>query len=98
MSELGQALELERARKLFRRFQYRNPGKAELIQIGGLEQPVIALGVGIADSIGYKAFGDGELYLHNFEGNRPKIFVDATGEQIFFIGGDYRFTDRGFIR
>lgn len=98
MSGFGQALELEKARKLFRRFQYRQPGKAELIEIGGLEKPIIALGVGIADSIGYKAFGDGKLYFHNFEGNRPKVFVDAAGEQIFFIGGEYRFTDRGFIR
>lgn len=97
MSGFGDAMELERARKLFRRFQYRQPGKQELIEIGGLEKPIVALGVGLVTSIGYKAFGDGQEYLHEFENARPKVFVDAAGEQIFFIGGSYKFSDRGFI-
>jgi hypothetical protein len=89
--------EIEKAKSLFRRFQFRAPKPSEIVQIGGLEKPVIALGVGIADSIGYKAFGDGKLYLHNFEGQRPKVFVSADGKQVYFLDGGYRFTERGFI-
>lgn len=95
---LADALELERARQLFRRFQLREPKKNELVQIGGLEKPVIALGVGTAVSIGYKAFGNGQNYYHEFEGSRPGVFVSADGKQIYFLAGDYTFTDRGFIK
>lgn len=95
---LADSLELERARKLFRRFQHREPTRGELVEIGGLEKPLIALGVGTAVSIGYKAFGNGENYYHEFAGSRPTVFVSADGKQIYFLGGEYTFTDRGFIK
>jgi hypothetical protein len=92
--------ELEKARNLFKRFQgrYRAEKPGDLILVGGLVEPVVALAVGIAVSIGYKALGDGQDYYHEFEGTRPKVFVNAAGDQVYFIGGEYRFTERGFIK
>lgn len=90
--------ELEAARHLFRRFQYREPKGEEIVLVGGLVKPVVALAVGTAVSIGYKALGDGKDYYHEFEGGRPKVYVNAAGDQIYFLGGEYRFTDRGFIK
>lgn len=98
MSESADPGELEKARQLFRRFQYRQPKNGELILVGGLVKPAVALAVGTAVSIGYKALGDGKDYYHEFEGARPKVFVNAAGDQIYFLGGEYRFTDRGFIK
>jgi hypothetical protein len=98
MSDPADPEEIEKARRLFRRFQFRQPKSNELVTIGGLEKPVVALGVGIAVSIGYKAFGDGKDYYHEFEGTRPRLFVNAEGDQVFFLGGEYSFTDRGFIK
>lgn len=98
MSDEPDSAEVEQARHLFRRFQYRAPVGDEIVQVGGLVKPVVALAVGTAVSIGYKALGDGKDYYHEFEGRRPKVFVNAAGNQIYFLGGEYRFTDRGFIK
>jgi hypothetical protein len=102
MSDAADPTELERARKLFRRFQYREPKGDELILLGGpsseLAKPFVALEVGTAVSIGYKALGDGKDYYHEFEGRRAKVYVNAAGDQIYFLGGEYRFTERGFMK
>lgn len=97
MSDVDPA-ELKQAQNLFRDFQYRAPRGQEIITVGGLVKPVVALAVGTAVSIGYKALGDGKDYYHEFEGARPKVFVNAAGDQIYFLGGEYRFTRRGFIK
>lgn len=90
--------DLEKAQHLFKRFQGRYPKAGELAEIGGLTKPVTALLVGTAVSLAYKALGDGKNYYHEFEGNRAKVFVNAAGDQIYFVGGEYRFTERGFIK
>lgn len=95
--------ELEKAISLFRAFQYRAPRGDEIIELGGggsngIIRPTVALLVGTAVSIGYKATGDGKDYYHEFEGRRPRLYVNAEGDQAYFIGGEYRFTGRGFIK
>lgn len=98
MTDSVDPAELEKAIRLFRRFQYRAPKKDEIVEVGGLVKPAVALAVGNAVSIGYKAIGDGKDYYHEFEGRLPKIYVNAAGDQIYFLGGQYVFTDRGFIK
>jgi len=98
MTDAADPAEVEKARKLFRDFQDRDPAGSELILVGGLVRPVVALAVGAAVAIGYKAAGDGKDYYHEFENVRPTVFVNADGSQIYFVGGSYRFTDRGFLR
>lgn len=89
--------ELDKARALFKAFQYRYPRGDEIIQIAGLEKPQLALLVGTGVSIGYKAAGNGKDYYHEFSSPLPKLYVTADGEQAYFIGGGYRFTARGFL-
>ena len=98
MSDGADPKEIEKDRALFKAFQYREARPGEIIQVGGLQKPAVALAVGTAISIGYKALGNGKDYYHAFEGSLPKVFVNAAGDQIFFIGGSYRFSARGFIR
>jgi hypothetical protein len=98
MSDQADQADLAKARQLFRRFQARDAKKDELILVGGLVKPAVALEVGTLISIGYKALGDGEKYYHEFESPLAKVYVNASGDQIFFIGGAYRFTERGFVR
>lgn len=95
---LADKIQVMKANRLFRAFQWRDAKAGEIIEVGGLEKPAVALAVGTAISIGYKAIGDGKDYYHEFEGNRPKVFVSADGKQVYFLGGEYTFTGRGFIR
>lgn len=91
--------ELDQARALFRAFQGRDPRGRELAQLGGVALgPAVALEVGAALSIGYKALGDGKRYYHEFEGPLPRLYVSGDGRQIFMVGGIYQFTSRGFKR
>jgi hypothetical protein len=98
MSDQGDPAELEQARHLFRRFQDRDPESGELILVGGLKKPATALLVGSAVSLAYNALGDGKNYYHEFEAALPQVFVNAAGDQVYFIGGSYRFTERGFLK
>lgn len=95
---MSDAAEMEQARRLFRRFQYRDPRGAELIEIGLPQKPPVALLVGKAVAIAYKAIGDGKDYYHEFESTLPQLYVSADGKQAYFVGGSYTFTDRGFIK
>jgi len=90
--------ELDQARALFKAFQYRYPTGDEIIQVGGLEKPQLALLVGTVDCLGYKAAGNGKDYMHDFLSPKPKVYVSADGQQAYFIGGGYRFTARGFLK
>jgi hypothetical protein len=98
MSDTADPGELDAARRLFKRFQYREPKGSEIVLVGGLLKPVVALEVGTAVALGYKATGDGKDYYHEFKGRRPKVYVNAAGDQVYFLDGEYRFTDRGFIK
>lgn len=90
--------ELEKARALFKAFQYREAAAGEIVLLGGLARPVVALKVGNAIGLSYKALGNGESYYHEFAGRGPDLLVNADGDQAFLVGGLYRFTSRGFVR
>lgn len=87
------------AARLFESFHDRAPRGDELVQLGGFSAPVTALEIGPAISVAYRALGDGKDYYHEFSGlRRPRVFVSADGRQLYFVGGIYRFTDRGILR
>jgi hypothetical protein len=90
--------DLEQAIALFQKFQGRAPRGDELCQVGGLVKPQTALEVGQLISIGYKALGDGKDYYHEFSAPKARVFVSADGRQIYFVGGNYRFSERGFLK
>jgi len=87
------------ARALFKSFHHREPRPNELVLVGGLTQPTVALEVGQFLGIGYKSVGDGKDYYHDFNArNRPSVYVNPHGLQIYILGGGYRFSRWGFIR
>jgi hypothetical protein len=86
-----------RAAALFFAFRGRAPTKDEIITVR-MPKDVTALEVGEFYGVMYKVPGTAEPYLHKFNGRRrPKLYVSADGSQLIAIGGDYKFTDRGFI-
>lgn len=91
--------QLDDAAALFRKFHKRAPrmGSDEIIQVQGLVRPTVALKVGDFVGIAYRSL-DGEEFMHYFESRRPLVHVNSDGDQIFILGGGYRFTERGFLR
>jgi hypothetical protein len=87
-----------RARTLFESFHERAARDGEIVRIGGLIKPTAALVVGYQLEIGYHAIASGVAYRHKFDKEPlPRVFVNADGDQIYVLGGRYRFTPRGFV-
>ena len=83
---------------LFEKFHGRLPRGDELVKVGGLAVPTVGLEVGHFVGIGYKSLGDGKDYFHEFSKlNRPLIYVNPDGRQIYILKGGYRFSERGFL-
>jgi len=94
---VSDADKIARARALFKSFQKRDARANEIIAVGGLVVPAIALEVGTFQGIVYRSAGSGEEFLHDFGTQKPKVYVRFDGGQMYIVGGAYRFTDRGFI-
>lgn len=95
---IGQKV-FDAARALFKSFHEREARPREIVIVKpAAADGAIALEVGTALTIGYRALGDGKAYYHEFEASKPKLYVSADGKQIFLVGGSYTFTDRGFIK
>jgi hypothetical protein len=89
----------DQACALFRSFQGRDPARKEILIVKpAAATGALALVVGQCVSIGYRALGDGKDYYHEFGGRLPMLCVTGDGKQLFYVGGSYTFTDRGFIR
>lgn len=80
---------------LFKRFHRREPRPGDIVVVSGLEPPTVALKVGTFVGIAYRAL-DGHEFMHYFENNRPLVHVNSDGDQIYILGGGYRFGERGF--
>ena len=65
----------------------------DVIRIGGLVVPTLGLAVGHLSAITYQSIGDGRTYTHNFNArNRPLVYVNSDGRQIYILEGGYKFT------
>jgi hypothetical protein len=85
--------------RLFKTFHGREPRPSEIVLVKPAgDEGALALVVGSALSLGYRALGDGKSYYHEFASTLPKVCVTGDGKQVFLVGGSYTFTDRGFIR
>ena len=72
--------------------------KPEYIDTVALPVDDVALAFGHCDGVLYTTVRNGktEQYIHEFEkGARPVLAVSSDGKQLYLLGGDYRFTDRG---
>lgn len=68
--------------------------------IDTVDMPVdsVAMAIGHCDAVMYETVRDGETekYIHKFKkGARPVLAVSSDGKQLYILGGDYVFTDRG---
>jgi hypothetical protein len=60
----------------------------------------VYINVGRVDAIEYTTARDGELesYRHKFSAKaRPQLVVSHDGTHTRFVGGQYKFTERGFV-
>ena len=65
-----------------------------------LPQPEVGVLIGKCDGILYTTVRDGktEKYIHEFTGKScPQLCASADGKYLFFVGGNYRFTQAGII-
>jgi hypothetical protein len=91
-------LEFLKAAKLYENFTGHEGEVIAKIKLSPMPKAVAV--VGEIDFIGYTTFRDGvtEKYIHKFAKNaRPMFCVSPDGTQIFLIGGEYRFTERGIV-
>ena len=84
------------ASRRFKDFHGRSPKGTEVARVVQ-DAPEETLLVGDLYGIMYKVRGTREPYLHRFGRPKGQVRVSADGKQIYIVGGNYRFTDRGFI-
>lgn len=90
--------QLRQAEKLFTDF--RGDAPREVLKIDLPTPPRVLLTVGECIGIMYETVRDGrtEKYLHRFKKSaRPLIASIPDGHQLYFVGGRYRFTDKGIV-
>lgn len=86
-----------KAAALFFAFHNRLPQGDEIATVR-MPKDETVLEVGEFYGVMYKTKETKEPYLHKFNARRrPKLYVTADGQQLIAVGGDYKFTDRGFI-
>lgn len=89
--------QVNQAARLYERF---SGHEARAVDRVSLKVPKTAVVVGMCDGILYTTKRDGrtEEYIHRFRGEAKPLFaVTPDGRQILFIGGRYRFTERGIV-
>jgi hypothetical protein len=86
-----------RADSLFRAFHKRAPRPGEVATMALRGAPV-AIEIGKIAAILYSAKGKKKKFLHRFkEANAPRLFVSADGRALFALGGNPKFSARGFL-
>lgn len=88
----------DKAAALFEAFhEGKVPDDADL-PVVELKGPIQCLVVGELDGVIYRLEGVEEPFVHHFaKSNRPVLVVSEDGRLFFPVGGNYRFTERGFV-
>ena len=91
-------IQIKRASELYENF---SGHEAEIVEtIKKPDYPDVLIEVGDVDGIMYTTTRDGQLerYVHTFHKDAKPLFcVCPTGDTIYFIGGEYDFTERGIV-
>jgi hypothetical protein len=91
-------LEFLKAAKLYENFT--GHGGEVIAKVPSPKMPKALAIIGEIDGIMYTTVRDGqhEKYIHKFKKSaRPMFCVSPDGRQIFLLGGEYHFTERGII-
>jgi len=89
---------IRRASDLYERFSGHTADRGAKIKIPPV--PPVGVCIGDIDGILYTTVRDGETqkYIHKFRAkDRPLFVVSPDGKQLFLVGGNYNFTERGII-
>ena len=92
------ATELQRAVDLYESFSGQRAEVVGKIDIPPVSE--IGVVVGTLDGVLYTTVRDGvtEKYIHKFKAkDKPLLVVSPDGEQMWIIGGNYDFTERGIV-
>lgn len=92
--------EARRAALRYERFTGHDVGHAEVAEIPWMKRNTALTVIGRCDGVLYETVRDGrtERYIHEFaKGDAPLLCVDASGRQLFLIGGRYDFTEKGIV-
>lgn len=89
---------VDQAADLYERFSGHDP--EEIGRVTVPKVPRVGVAIGEVDGILYSTIRDGkfEKYIHKFhKRDRPMFVVSPDGKQLFLIGGNYTFTERGIV-
>lgn len=90
--------QIRKAQSLYKDFSGHDGDEVE-----NVEKPVIPdalMVIGELEGVIYSTVRDDEheRYIHKFRAqSRPLLCVSPDGDQLFIIGGNYEFTDRGIV-
>jgi len=90
--------EIEQAADLYERFSGHDPEEIGRVTVPRV--PRVGVAIGEVDGILYSTIRDGKLekYIHKFhKRDRPLFVVSPDGKQLFLIGGNYTFSERGIV-
>ena len=90
--------EIEQAADLYERFSGHDPEEIGRVTVPRV--PRVGVAIGEVDGILYSTIRDGkfEKYIHKFhKKDRPLFVVSPDGKQLFLIGGNYTFSERGIV-
>jgi len=90
--------QIERAKDLYKRFSGHDAEEIGTVNLPAM--PTVGVAIGEVDGILYSTIRDGkfEKYIHKFhKKDRPMFIVSPDGKQLFLIGGNYTFTERGIV-
>ena len=89
------AAELAKARRLFAAFTGRAPQGVKQLKIRPFDT---GLAIGKVLGIIYSVEATGEKFRHTFKASsRPHLVISADGHQVIVCGGNFTFTERGFV-
>ncbi len=89
---------IEQAADLYERFSGQTAVEVGRVKVPPL--PAVAVVIGEVDGVLYSTVRDGvlEKYKHKFhKKDRPLLIVDPTGKNLYLLGGNYDFTERGIV-
>jgi hypothetical protein len=89
--------EYDRAAQLYSDF---SGHEAQALDTVRVNLPAVAIAIGRCDGILYTTVRDGakEKYIHRFKAKAaPALACSPDGKQLYLIGGNYAFTERGII-
>lgn len=89
---------IRKAKALYKDFSGHEGDEVEYIEAPKL--PPAVLVIGELEAVIYSTVRDdtAERYIHKFKASsRPLLCASPDGDQLFVIGGNFEFTDRGIV-